>query len=109
MLSAPEFATSLPRALSSYPDQISAPIVQLLIGRARIEPFNAIATAIFALAIIHTFGANQFSKRAHHVQHMHDQTGTAGRDGPRRRACGLKYFTSWAKSRSSSACGRSSC
>src|SRR5688500_4912281 len=73
MISAPEAAASLPRALSSYPDQSGLSLYQLLLERIHIEPFNAIATAIFALAIIHTFGANQFLKRAHHVQHMHDK------------------------------------
>ena len=72
MISAPEVA-SLPRALSSYPDQSGLSLYQLLLDRIQIEPFNAIATAIFALAIIHTFGANQFMKRAHHMQHRHDK------------------------------------
>ena len=72
MMSAPEVA-SLPRALSSYPDQSGLSLYQLLLDRIQIEPFNAVATAIFALAILHTFGANQFTKRAHHVQHAHDK------------------------------------
>jgi hypothetical protein len=48
-------------------------LYQVLLDRIHIEPFNAIATAIFALAILHTFSANQFSKRAHQVQHLHDE------------------------------------
>ena len=71
MISAPEVA-ALPRALSSYPDQSGLSLFQLLLDRINIEPFNAVATVIFALAILHTFGANQFLKRAHHVQHEHD-------------------------------------
>jgi hypothetical protein len=71
-MSAPEVAASLPRALSSYPDQSGLSLYQLLVDRIAIEPFNAIATAIFALAILHTFGANQFTRRAHHVQQAHD-------------------------------------
>src|SRR5687767_15363110 len=73
MISAPEVAPSLPRALESYPDQSALSLYQLLLDRIHIEPFNAVATAIFALAILHTFGANQFSKRAHQVQHVHDE------------------------------------
>jgi hypothetical protein len=73
MTLAPEVAATLPRALSSYPDQSGLSLYQLLRDRIHLEPFNAVATAIFALAILHTFGANQFSKRAHHVQHLHDQ------------------------------------
>ena len=68
-----EIAASLPRALSSYPDQSGVSLYQLLLDRIHLEPFNAVATAIFALAILHTFGANQFLKRAHHVQHAHDK------------------------------------
>ena len=73
MLSAQEVATALPRALSSYPDQSGASLYEVLIERVRLEPFNAIATAIFALAILHTFLAIQFARRAHRVQHAHDE------------------------------------
>src|SRR5688572_33270754 len=73
MISAPEAVATLPRALSSYPDQSGLSIVELLIGRVRIEPFNAIATLIFALAIAHTFAAVRFSRHAARVQQAHDQ------------------------------------
>lgn len=63
----------LPRALSSYPDQSADPLWQLLLERIRIDPFNAIATAIFLLAIVHTFSAARFTKRAHRVQHAADE------------------------------------
>jgi len=63
----------LPRALSSYPDQSGDAIVQVLVDRIRLEPFNAIATAIFLLAIVHTFSAARFTKRAHQIQHDADQ------------------------------------
>jgi hypothetical protein len=72
MISAPE-AAALPRALSSYPDQSGLSLYQLLLDRIQLEPFNAVATAIFALAILHTFGAIRFTKRAHHVQEAHDE------------------------------------
>jgi hypothetical protein len=71
-MTAPEIA-SLPRALSSYPDQSGLSLHQVLLDRIQLEPFNAVATVIFALAILHTFGANQFLKRAHRVQHEHDK------------------------------------
>ena len=73
MISAPEVASALPRALSSYPDPSGVPLLQVLIERVRLEPFNAIATAIFALAILHTFAAIRFTRRAHDVQHAHDE------------------------------------
>jgi hypothetical protein len=67
-----EIAATLPRALSSYPDQVGASLYELLIERVRFEPFNAIATAIFALAILHTFMAIRFVRYAHDVQDAHD-------------------------------------
>jgi hypothetical protein len=73
MMSAPEIASVLPRALSSYPDPSGVPLYQVLIERVRLEPFNAIATAIFAIAILHTFAAIRFTRRAHHVQDAHDE------------------------------------
>jgi hypothetical protein len=71
MLSSPQVA-SLPRALSSYPDHGGLSLYQLLLDRIHLEPFNAVATLIFALAILHTFGAIQFTRRAHRVQKAHD-------------------------------------
>jgi hypothetical protein len=72
-LSAQEVATALPRALSSYPDQTGASLYEVLIERVRLEPFNAIATAIFGLAILHTFAAIRFARRARRVQRAHDE------------------------------------
>lgn len=37
------------------------------------DPFNAVATIIFGLAIIHTFAAARFADSAHRVQHRHDE------------------------------------
>jgi hypothetical protein len=54
-----------PRALSSYPPTDGLTLLQVLAQRIDIEPFNAIATAIFALAILHTFGASRITRYAH--------------------------------------------
>lgn len=59
------------RELSSYPDPGGQPLVQILWERAQIEPFNAIATAIFLLAILHTFAAARFTALSHRLQHEH--------------------------------------
>jgi hypothetical protein len=72
MLSAADLPQSLPRDLSTYPDQAGASIVDVLIGRAVSDPFNAVATIIFLLAILHTFAAARFTRRAHRLQHDHD-------------------------------------
>ncbi len=74
-------ATELPRALTSYPSGPDQTLAATLAERVRIEPFNAIATAIFVLAIIHTFSAARFMALAHHVQKRH--TAPGARAGPR--------------------------
>jgi hypothetical protein len=76
-------AIQIPRPLSTYP---SGAADQSLAGdlamRVQAEPFNAIATGIFALAILHTFMAARFSALAHRVQHRHDVEARAGRRAP---------------------------
>ena len=72
-----EVAALLPPALASYPDASAAGIIELLLGRIRFEPFNAVATGIFALAIVHTFTAARFAHLAHRVQHAHDDAARA--------------------------------
>lgn len=71
-------AAVFPRALESYPP-FAGSLWQTLAERAHAEPFNVVATAIFAIAILHTFAAARFSAMAHEVQHRHDQQ--AARDG----------------------------
>ena len=48
MMSPSEALVAFPRALSSYPDPSGQSIVETLRQRVEIEPFNAVATAIFA-------------------------------------------------------------
>ncbi|MGE0122847.1 MAG: putative Na+/H+ antiporter [Vicinamibacterales bacterium] len=72
-----EAEPSLPPALSSYDDAGVTSLVDVLVGRIDSEPFNAVATAIFALAIVHTFSAAWFTRRAHAVQHADDAAARA--------------------------------
>jgi hypothetical protein len=58
--------------LSFYPDPAGRAILDVLVERIRLEPFNAVATAIFLLAIVHTFMTARFTALAHDVQHRHD-------------------------------------
>lgn len=61
-----------PLPLTAYPppqDDLLATFVE----RVQIEPFNAVATGIFVLAILHTFGASRVANLAHRVQHHHDE------------------------------------
>ena len=60
-----------PRPLDGYPAD-AATLVDTLAQRAAAEPFNVAATAIFLLAIVHTFAAARFARLAHAVQHRHD-------------------------------------
>jgi hypothetical protein len=80
----PAVATEFPRALSSYPSIPGQSLAATLAMRVELEPFNAVATAIFLLAIIHTFAAAQFTALAHRMQERHDRRARAiGRaEGP---------------------------
>ena len=69
MLTAPE-SVSFPRLLNSYPPP-AASLLDTLSARLAAEPFNAVASGIFALAILHTFAAPWFTALAHRVQHRH--------------------------------------
>ena len=80
----PAVATEIPRALSSYPSIPGQSLAATLAMRVELEPFNAVATGIFLLAIIHTFAAAQFTALAHRMQERHDRRARAtGRaEGP---------------------------
>ena len=63
----------IPRALESYPSAADQSLAADLAMRVQIEPFNALATGVFLLAILHTFAAARFAVLAHRVQHRHDE------------------------------------
>ena len=85
---------ALPRALSEYVDAAGASLVDVLIARARAEPFNAVATAIFALAIAHTFFAARILAWAKSAQDRHDARARSrdGAAGPSVLAETLHFF-----------------
>jgi hypothetical protein len=64
--------TEIPRPLESYPSAADQPLASELALRVQVEPLNAVATAIFVLAILHTFGAARVAALAHRVQLRHD-------------------------------------
>ncbi len=76
MLDVPGAAASFPRPLTDYPSTEGQSLTQILSERLDVEPFNAIATGIFVLAILHTFAAARFTAMAHRVQHEHDHAAT---------------------------------
>ena len=78
MIAAPQHP-AFPLPLDAYPS-VDGGLLATLAARVDAVPFNAVATGIFLLAIIHTFLAARFSKLSHDLQHRHDE---------RRRAAGL--------------------
>ena len=60
-----------PRALAAYPDAAGS-LWTVLAGRIEAEPFNAMATGIFLLAVAHTFVAARFTQAAHELQQASD-------------------------------------
>ena len=70
-------SADIPRPLTDYPPLSDAGLWQTLIQRVEAEPFNAIATGIFLLAIVHTFAAARVTAIAHRLQHAHDAAARA--------------------------------
>lgn len=60
-----------PTPLENYQDDHITSIGEKLLGRAKADPFNLIATGIFLAAIIHTFLASTFNRLAHHYEEEH--------------------------------------
>jgi hypothetical protein len=68
---APGSTESFPRALDSYDDVTGSGLLPVLMNRIHAEPFNLVATAIFLLAIVHTFLAGKIRHYAHVVEQRH--------------------------------------
>ncbi|HEX8030206.1 MAG TPA: putative Na+/H+ antiporter [Vicinamibacterales bacterium] len=66
-----EALIEFPRSLDSYPVVPNQPLVDVLRSRIETDPFNAFATVIFLLAVIHTFLAPRFTAASHALQHRH--------------------------------------
>lgn len=66
-------AAGFPLPLSEYPPASAERLLDTLAERIRLEPFNAVATTVFFVAIVHTFAAAKFSELAHAVQYRHDE------------------------------------
>ena len=56
---------TFPRALADYPPGDTDTLLSVLVSRIEAEPFNLIASTIFALAILHTFTAARITAYAH--------------------------------------------
>jgi hypothetical protein len=75
-------ALEFPRPLSGYPAVAGQSLADNLAMRVEMDPFNAVATCIFVLAILHTFGAARLAALAHRLQERHDAEARAGRRKP---------------------------
>jgi hypothetical protein len=75
--------SEFPRNLSAYPTVPQQPLLDVLQARIELDPFNAIATGIFLLAVLHTFFAGTFRAAAHRVQHRRDEEMRAAGELPR--------------------------
>lgn len=73
----PEAVTAFPRPLGAYPNVAGQSVVQVLLSRVAAEPFNAIATSIFILAVLHTFIAPRCAAVALRLQHGHRERDVA--------------------------------
>jgi len=71
MISVPH-GVPFPTPLSAYPPPSSEGLLATLSERVAVAPFNAVATAVFVVAILHTFAASKFSHLAHQLQDRHD-------------------------------------
>jgi hypothetical protein len=60
---------NFPPPLDSYADGHIEGIGPKLLHRAKAEPFNLIGSALFLMAIIHTFLVARFRRWAHHYEH----------------------------------------
>ena len=77
MTGAVELMAEFPRPLTAYADATAQSFAQTLAGRVNVEPFNAVATGIFILAILHTFAAARFTALAHRIEVRHQQRAQA--------------------------------
>lgn len=66
-------AAVFPKALDSYGDPAGASVIEVLKARAAAEPFNAVATLIFILAVLHTFGTAKIRHWGHEIEERHRQ------------------------------------
>ena len=64
-------STPFPRPLDSYGDAKDGGVLSTLLNRAKLEPFNVVASLIFLLAIIHSFLTSRFLNISHKWKEKH--------------------------------------
>jgi hypothetical protein len=68
-----DLSTSFPLPLDHYADPAGAGLIAVLLSRLEQQPVNGVATAIFLLAVFHTFVANRFRRAAERTQLVFDE------------------------------------
>src|SRR5262245_35938888 len=71
-----------PIPLAAYPPAAADSLIGVFRTRIEIDPFNAVATAIFFLAVLHTFFAARFVEAAHRIQRRSDARAAAAGVAP---------------------------
>ena len=71
-----------PLPLTAYADATGQSLLDLLWSRLETEPFNAVATAMFLLAVCHTFVASHFIEASHRRQARADEEAAAAGRAP---------------------------
>ena len=64
-------AEPFPRELASYAAPSGGGVIDVIKARAAAEPFNVVATLIFALAVLHTFATAKIRHWAHVIEERH--------------------------------------
>lgn len=71
LAAAPGAGSAFPRPLDQYAAAADAGLWAQLVSRAQADPMNLVATAVFVLAIVHTFFTPKILHLAHKVEHAH--------------------------------------
>jgi hypothetical protein len=71
-----------PLPLDAYVAPAGGGLLDILAARVEADPFNAIATTIFLLAVVHTFVAARFTEAAHRLQHRRNEAAAAAGVAP---------------------------
>jgi Na+/H+ antiporter NhaD/arsenite permease-like protein len=84
---------AFPTPLDQYAAMEGAPLLDVLLARARLVPFNLLATGIFLLAVVHTFVVHRFRALSHDIQERNDaKARAAGREPEPSVAAELLHF-----------------
>lgn len=73
-----EAKTVFPTPIESYDDAGNKDIVDILVKRAKKEPFNVVAFLIFILAIIHTFLSSKFHSISNRLEQKFNEKQRSG-------------------------------